>query len=294
MILFISIFAIMKKQVINILVGVVLFLLVYWDLGIIKMPEKDMRQSIQKGTVLLYRKFLLFPNHHDIVVYKSNYFQDSDSSADKRYLFVQRVIALPGDTIKIDSGNVMVNSLFEKINAFYQRNYIVQLKDSVEKFSYLDENISEKVIISKKYEYAMSLSYQQYQELLGDTNVLSIELQLDHPSIFEESVYPYLEDIHWNKHFWGPFYLPKKNDKITLTKKNLYIYFPLIRGEEKFAEIINDSLFINKKYVNEYEFKNDYYFALGDNRDNAIDSRFLGPIKRKDIVGIVFYQFYKK
>jgi len=281
-----------RKQVVNVLIGVVLFLLVYWNFGIIKMPEKDMKQNIQKGDILLHRKFLLFPNHNDVVVYRSNYFLREDSLDDKRYLFIQRIVALPGDTIKIDSGNVFINSLLEKPNAFYQRNYIVQLKDSIEKFSYLNESISEKVMISKKFEYAMSLSYQQYQALVNDTNVLSIESQLDHPSIFEENVYPYSEDIRWNKHFFGPLYLPKKKDKITLTKKNLYVYFPIIQGEEKFSEMRNDSLFINKKYVNEYVFKNDYYFVLGDNRDNAIDSRFLGPIKRKDILGIVFYHFH--
>ena len=31
----------------------------------------------------------------------------------------------------------------------------------------------------------------------------------------------------------------------------------------------------------------DAYFLLGDNRDNSLDSRFIGPIKRKDILGKV-------
>jgi signal peptidase I len=34
------------------------------------------------------------------------------------------------------------------------------------------------------------------------------------------------------------------------------------------------------------------YFLMGDNRDNAFDSRFLGTIKRDDILGRVIYSYW--
>jgi len=36
------------------------------------------------------------------------------------------------------------------------------------------------------------------------------------------------------------------------------------------------------------------YFLLGDNRDNSYDSRFIGTIKRQDIIGKAIYTYWGK
>lgn len=277
-----------KKWIKYSLWGFLLFLLVYTNIGIIRAPADDMKTTIQKKDILIYRKFFLYPNHKDIIIYKSNFFRENDSTENARYWFIQRVIGLPGDTILIDSNKVFINNQPEQIFESYQKNYIIQLTDSIEKFHHLNTLINEKVLISKKMEYAVSLPEKWYWNVRQDSNVVNIEEHLELPCVFENDIYPYHETIKWNKHFWGPFYLPKKADKIQLSKNNLLIYFPLIQQEEKLCELKNDSLFIKGKYTKEYVFKNDYYFVMGDNRDNAIDSRYLGPVKRKDIIGIVF------
>jgi signal peptidase I len=42
-----------------------------------------------------------------------------------------------------------------------------------------------------------------------------------------------------------------------------------------------------KKLIPENE-----YFLMGDNRDNAFDSRFIGTIKKEDILGRVIYSYW--
>ncbi|GIV27813.1 MAG: hypothetical protein KatS3mg027_1627 [Bacteroidia bacterium] len=143
-------------------------------------------------------------------------------------------------------------------------------------------------------EYAVSASFVEYIKMKQDSNVLAISYQLEQPFVFEDDIYPYSEKLKWNKHFWGPIYLPKKGDKIQLSRNNIDVYLPIIQEEERTGKVHNDSLFIKGRYVSEYEFKNDYYFVMGDNRDNAVDSRYLGPIRRKDVVGIVFYSYHFK
>ena len=41
--------------------------------------------------------------------------------------------------------------------------------------------------------------------------------------------------------------------------------------------------FINGMKDGYYDFKKDYFFFLGDNRDNSIDSRSFGPIPKECI-----------
>ncbi len=284
----------MKRFFIYSFIGIICFVIFYLCFGIIKMPADDMKNSIRKGDILIYRKFLLSPNHNDITVYRADYDENDDTTTTRAYYFIQRVIGLPGDSILIDSNKVYINHISEKTLHSFQKNYIIQLTDSIEKFKHIDSLISERAMISKKYEYAGSLAENAYYKLKRDTNVTGISYELDNPFIYEDIIYPYNESIKWNKHFFGYLYLPKKNDKMILTKNNLNIYSPVIQKEEKSSDIENDTLIINQKKITEYPFKDDYYFVMGDNRDNAIDSRYLGPIAKKHLIGIVFYHFHSK
>ncbi len=274
-----------------ILVAVFLFLLTILLFGITKMPANDMQKSINKDNLLFYRKFWLRPDHGQIVVYAIKSNQQDDSVDTDATLFIQRCIALPGDSILIDSGKVYVNNKCIEDLPKIQKNYILKLQDSIEKIKHIEALIIDKVLLSKKYEYATSLPKDLYFQLLKDTNVISIHSEIEKKDVQSDDIYPYDDAVLWNKHFFGPIYLPKKGDSIIVSKNNIQIYFPLIQNENKNTEIRNDSLIIDKIAVMKYHFKNDYYFVLGDNRDNAIDSRYFGPVAYRQIKGIVFYSY---
>jgi signal peptidase I len=48
-------------------------------------------------------------------------------------------------------------------------------------------------------------------------------------------------------------------------------------------------LIINGQAVSEYTFRQDYYFMIGDNRHNSLDSRFWGFVPENHVVGKAFF-----
>lgn len=104
----------------------------------------------------------------------------------------------------------------------------------------------------------------------------------------------YFNNLGWNQDNFGPIIIPKKGDRIKLTLKNIQIYKSFIYYDDNKSSVkVKDNrIYINNKAVIYYHVKNDYYFVLGDNRDFAIDSRYIGYIKKSSIIGraeIVFW-----
>jgi signal peptidase I len=75
---------------------------------------------------------------------------------------------------------------------------------------------------------------------------------------------------------------------ISLYKKIISLY------ENNKLIVKGNSIYINGILSNSYIIKQDYYFVLGDNRDNAIDSRHWGFLPEKNIKGKVSFTIRSK
>ena len=91
----------------------------------------------------------------------------------------------------------------------------------------------------------------------------------------------------WNKDQYGPLVIPKKGDIIELNVDNIETYRMLINRnyERNVVTVTGDKIYIDNKVVTEYEVPQDYYFAMGDNRDDSADSRYWGFVPREKIIG---------
>lgn len=102
------------------------------------------------------------------------------------------------------------------------------------------------------------------------------------------------KDAAFNEDNYGPVIVPKKGDVIKLTALNVEQWRTLIDREigKNVVTVEGDQVLIDGKSVSSYTIQKDYYFMMGDNRDDSADSRFWGFVSRDKIVGEAFMIYW--
>ncbi len=88
----------------------------------------------------------------------------------------------------------------------------------------------------------------------------------------------------WNEDNYGPLKIPVQGDVVMLTADNYMRWDTFIKREGHKFECRNDKFYIDGNETNAYIVERNYYFMMGDNRDNSSDSRFFGFVPRENIV----------
>jgi signal peptidase I len=231
---------------------------------------------------------------------------------DKKSNYVKRCVGVPGDELQIKDGYVYINGEQNVLpdRAKLQFRYKIISKNSFVKtdnkgrytnqpsafvsshFNISDIYISDIDRENKIITHIAQMTDEAYEKVKNNPNVIEVEKLTEEEGVWNQSVYPQDPRFNWNTKYFGPITIPKAGTTIDISVENISLYKRIIEVYEGSEFGINNKIslsgtqvMLNSKQITKYTFLQDYYWMMGDNRDNSQDARMWGLVPFNHVVG---------
>ena len=197
---------------------------------------------------------------HNILEYSNIYSIKNkvwDHEAAKNFLFKKDIVIEPifrDSLITHFTGNID-NEAFQRLGLDFVKNQIS---------ANMTEDIAEKI--------------------KTESNIISIKKS--NSKVIDHRIFPHDSDFAFSTDNFGPIYIPEAGKTIDIDIRILPLYKRVISEYEgNKVTTRGNQVLINDEVATSYTFKQNYYWMMGDNRQNSIDARRWGFVPFDHVVG---------
>ncbi len=214
---------------------------------------------------------------------------------DKKENYIKRCVAIPGDVLEVRDAVLYINGQPGNKYPHQKLWYIVNTRAAGVSDYMTDQEIEGIPGLNGVY----FLENVQAQELAKIPGAEVKPFIYPKGVVVEAGIFPQdTTNFKFNRDNFGPITIPKEGVTVQLTPQNIALYRRVIRNYElNKLEEKDGKIFINDKEATSYTFKMDYYWMMGDNRNNSLDSRYWGYVPVDHVVGkawFVWFSYHKE